>query len=507
MHSATALAVSFAYEAYAILPVEAKFDQIKAGTASLSAQTEVDHDIHGNSVQCRVRANGFHGILRSMKRIYPEFAYGNGPRAGCWWDQTIDAPERPEVKGDHRCDVAVIGGGFTGISAALHLAEAGVSVAVLEQRYVGFGASGRNGGFCCLGGGMLSNTQLDGVVGRDGRMAWRGAERDAITLVEDLVRKHGIDVDRHSDGETQLAHRPRDFEAMHHEVAEYEENYGLKARLTPPDALTEEGLSAGFHGAISIPSGFGLNPRKYILGLAQAATEAGAQIFHGSGVTGITRRPEGYVLDTPQGRVFAQKVIIGTNGYSSEDLPNWLAGRYMPTQSSIIVSRPLTQSELGAQGWTSGQACYDTRHLLHYFRLMPDNRMLFGVRGGLLATPGSEARALRRARADFDRMFPTWRDVETPYGWSGLVCIARDRMPFVGEVPDQPGMFAGLCYHGNGVAMASYSGALLADLVQEKTPRVGYPDVMKRPLAKFELGRYRRAVMPIAYAGFALSDR
>ncbi len=441
-----------------------------------------------------------------MKRIYPEFAYGDGPREGCWWDQTIDAPDRPTLMEDHHCVVAVIGGGYTGVSAALHLAEAGVSVSVFEQQYVGFGASARNGGFCCLGGGMLNDTQLDALVGRDGRLAWRHAERDAIALVEGLLRKYAIDVDRHSDGETQLAHRPRDFDAMQRDVADYEENYGLEVRLTPPDALEDEGLNAGFHGAISIPSGFGLNPRKYILGLAQAASDAGAQIFHNTAVTEITRRPAGFVLKTAQGRVFADKVIIGTNGYSSEDLPDWLAGRYMPTQSSIIVSRPLTQSELAAQGWTSGQACYDTRHLLHYFRLMRDNRMLFGVRGGLLATPASEARALKRARADFEQMFPAWRDVETPNGWSGLVCIARSRMPFVGEVPDQPGMFAALCYHGNGVAMASYSGVLLADLVQGKTPRVGYPEVMKRPLAKFELGRYRRAVMPIAYAGFALSD-
>ncbi|MGJ8618575.1 MAG: NAD(P)/FAD-dependent oxidoreductase, partial [Sulfitobacter sp.] len=153
------------------------------------------------------------------------------------------------------------------------------------------------------------------------------------------------------------------------------------------------------------------------------------------------------------------------------------------------------------------QASYDTRHLLHYFRLMPDNRMLFGVRGGLMANAGSESRAIRRARDDFDRMFPAWRDVETPHAWSGMVCIARNRMPFVGEVPDEPGMFTSLCYHGNGVAMASFSGALLADLVQGHPPSRLYPGVLKRPLARFELGKFRRAIMPFAYAGFALADR
>jgi glycine/D-amino acid oxidase-like deaminating enzyme len=166
----------------------------------------------------------------------------------------------------------------------------------------------------------------------------------------------------------------------------------------------------------------------------------------------------------------------------------------------------MAEAELTAQGWTSSQASYDSRNLLHYFRLMPDNRMLFGVRGGLMATTGSEGRAMKRARADFDAMFPAWRGVETPNFWSGMVCIARKQMPFVGEVPDSPGLFASLCYHGNGVAMASYCGGLLADLVQDKTPSQIYPKAVQRPLAKFELGRWRRLVMPIAYAGFALKD-
>ena len=442
-----------------------------------------------------------------MRRIYPDFAYSDAPRAGCWWDETCDICERPAVQGDLRCEVAIVGGGFTGISAALHLAEQGIDVAVLENRYVGWGASGRNGGFCCLGGGMLDNGALEEHVGLSGRKDWRQAEVASIRLVEDLIERFDIDVDRHSDGETQLAHRPKDFAAMQEALAYYDDNYGVQVRLTPPADLSAEGLNGGFHGALTVPIGFALNPRKYITGLAAAAQSAGAQIFHDTPATQITRTQNGYSLKTPQGMVTAARVIIATNGYSAEDLPDWLAGRYMPTQSSIVVTRPMTQSELGAQGWTSAQAAYDTRHLLHYFRLMPDNRMLFGVRGGLMATRGSERRAMQRARADFDRMFPAWKDVETPHSWSGMVCIARDRMPFVGAVPDHPGMFASLCYHGNGVAMASYSGALMADLVQDKTPDRVYPSIVQRPLAKFELGRFRRAVMPLAYAGFALSDR
>ena len=442
-----------------------------------------------------------------MKRIYADFAYSEAPRAGCWWDKTHGAPERPALQGAAQADVVIIGGGFTGLNAALHLAQAGVGATVLEAERVGFGASGRNGGFCCLGGGMLDDAALDRKFGRAERLGWRQAEVAAIRQVEDFIADRGINVDRHSQGETQLAHRPRDFEEMRGRLAYYAENYGVTARLTEKADLAAEGLNAGFEGAITVPIGFGLNPRKYVTALAQAAEEAGAAIYHNSPATGVTGHEGAFEVTTPQGRIRAERVIIATNGYSSEDLPTWLAARYMPTQSSVIVTRPMTEAELAAQGWTSQQACYDSRHLLHYFRLMPDNRMLFGVRGGLMSNPNSERRALARARADFEAMFPAWRHVETPHGWSGMVCIARNRMPFVGQVPDQPGIFAGLCYHGNGVAMGSYSGALLADLVRGITPERPYPAPMRAPLARFELGRFRRAVMPFAYAGFALSDR
>ena len=442
-----------------------------------------------------------------MKRIYSDFAYSDAPRANCWWDRTSDVTSRPALEGETRCDVAVIGGGFTGLSAALQLARDGVSVTVLEANSVGWGASGRNGGFCCLGGGMLNDAALDARIGSEGRREWRQTEVAAVAYVDDLLQELSLDVDRHSDGETQLAHRPSDFETMKRKAGTIEENYGVTPTLIDPADLPDAGMNGGFHGAITTPIGFALNPRKYVTGLAATAEDAGAQIFERTQVKGIGKEGASFTLMTPNGKLRAGRVIVATNGYSSEDLPGWLRGRYMPTQSSVIVTRPMSQSELGAQGWTTGQASYDTRNLLHYFRLMPDRRMLFGVRGGLLSNPRSEARALARARRDFDRMFPAWRGVETPHGWSGMVCIARNRMPFVGEVPGHEGMFASLCYHGNGVAMGSYSGALVADLVQGREPRRLYPQVMQEPLAKFELGRFRRLVMPPAYAGFALADR
>ena len=210
-------------------------------------------------------------------------------------------------------------------------------------------------------------------------------------------------------------------------------------------------------------------------------------------------------VSTASGRVVSDRVIVATNGYSSEDLPNWMAGRYLPTQSTVIVTRPLTPSELSAQGWTSMQMAYDSRHLLHYFRLMPDNRLLFGMRGGILSSRTAEARAQGRVVRDFRQMFPAWANVEIPYAWSGLVCLARDLVPFAGAVAGASNVLAGFAYHGNGVAMGTFTGKVLAQLALGETPDL-YPAVMRNPARKFPFGSLRRSIMPPIYAAYQVDD-
>ena len=437
-----------------------------------------------------------------MRRIYPEFAYGDGPRSGCWWDETVDIPGFSVLEGDIKADVVVVGGGFTGVSAALHLAQAGVDVALVEASRLAWGASGRNGGFCCLGGARTEDAELDRRFGKEGRLEWYAAEKAAVDLVHRLLTDLHIDADVHSEGETLLAHHEKKVPYLDAYARSVEENYGVSPRVLDVRDLPEEGLSGPFHGAVTVPVGFALNPRKYLGGMIAAATGLGVRFYEHSAATEVSSGR----VKTARGAVRADKVIVATNGYSSEDTPAWLAGRYMPTQSTIVVTRPLTGEELQAAGWTSYQMVYDTRNLLHYFRLMPDNRMLFGMRGGLLSSPQAEAKAQARVHRDFERMFPMWAHVERPNSWSGLVCLARDGLPFAGEIPGQSGVLAGMCYHGNGVAMGSFTGQVLARLAQGEQPEL-YPAAMQSPLPKFPLGRGRRALMPFVYAGLALGDR
>ena len=432
-----------------------------------------------------------------MKRIFPAYTYGPGPRAGCWWDETVPAPDWPVHEGDLSVDVAIVGGGFTGMSAALHLAQQGVSVALFEGESPGWGASGRNGGFCCKGGSKLGHAALARRYGPAAAEAYAQAEVDAVALVAELLASLGIQADVHSQGETQLAHTPRAMEALR--------------RGAGPDGILHEtrdlpglGLGGRFFGGYTDPVGFALNPRKYLFGLAKAAQAQGACLFQRSPVQDVRRAGSGFALALPRGSVRSEAVLICTNGYSSEDMPGWLSGRYMPAQSTVMVTRPLSEAELQAQGWTSRQMAYDTRNLLHYFRLMPDNRFLFGMRGGLMSSPRAERAIRRKVVRDFARMFPAWAGVEATHLWSGMVCLARDLVPFAGPVADQPGMFAGLAYHGNGVAMGTFCGRALAQLALGQDANI--PGPIARQPGRFPLGRWRRLLMPPAYAAMALAD-
>ncbi|MBC7132173.1 MAG: FAD-dependent oxidoreductase [Roseovarius sp.] len=434
-----------------------------------------------------------------MRRIFPAHAYGEGPRARCFWPTTAAPPDHPRAEGDITCDVAVIGAGFTGLSAALHLAEAGEGVRVFEAETPGWGASGRNGGFCCLGGAAASDGMLRRLHGEEARRDWRRTEVEAVHLARDLIARHAIAADIHSEGETLLAHTPKAAATFPERAARIAADYGVTPGIIPAEGLAGAGMRGPFHAALTTPVGFALNPLKYALGLARAAVGAGARIHAHSPVTAI-RQVGGFRLTTPEAQVTARRLIVATNGYSSDDLPGWMRARYLPTQSNVIVTRPMTESELAAQGWTTRQMCYDDRFFLHYFRLMPDNRMLFGMRGGLFSSARFDDRMQRTIRAHFDAMFPAWRDVETPHGWNGLLSLAPDLTPYAGPIPDMPGAFAGLSYHGNGVAMASHAGAILADLAMDRVPRHRYPEIMKKPPRRWPLGRFRRVMMWPPYA-------
>ena len=439
-----------------------------------------------------------------MKHIFPEHTYGDAPRAQCYWGDTVSDPGYPAASGQITCDVAVIGAGFTGLSAALHLAESGADVAVLETNTPSWGASGRNGGFCCLGGFGAPDPVIAKLHGENARAEARRAEMAAVETAADLIERHDLQVDRHSDGETVMGFTPKSLAGFETESKRIEVDLGITPQIIPNEDLAQHGMSGPFHCGLSIPVGFALNPAKYALGLAQAASAQGARIFSRSPVQRIDHGNR-FTLQTDNARITAKRLIVATNGYSSDDLPRWMRARYLPAQSNVLVTRTLSDEEIAEQGWSSHQMAYDERFFLHYFRLMPNRRFLFGMRGGLFSSPAQDARMHRTIRSHFERMFPAWAHVDTPYSWNGLLSLSRDMTPYAGPIPEIPGAFTALSYQGNGVAMASHAGAILADLAQDKTPGRAYPAILRKPPRRFPLGRLRRAWLWPPYAVAALT--
>lgn len=436
-----------------------------------------------------------------MTTLYEPRAYTDAPRAKCAWGLELGWPS---IDADMTTDIAIVGAGFTGLNAALTLAQAGHRPLVLDAHAPGWGASGRNGGFCCLGGAGLDDAALAKAFGSAAAEAFLTAERDAIDHVAARLTRHGIDAQCHSDGEIRLAHRPRHARAFPAERDALHAR-GISARVLTRDDLAAEGLyGPEFHGGLHISAGFALDPGAYMRGLAIAARDAGADIRGDSPVTRLTRADGRHLLKTPHGTVTARQVIVATNGYGAEDLHPWLRGRFLPVQSNVLMTRPLTRAEQEDQGWTSDLMAYDTRTLLHYFRLLPDGRFLFGMRGGIRGTAAADARATGRMIRDFHRMFPAWRDVDIPHTWSGFVNFSARLVPHAGPIDGDPTALVAMAYHGNGVAMASYTGDVAARLLMGEDAR---PEILAAPMPRFPLPALRRNLLRLAYPGATLRDR
>lgn len=411
---------------------------------------------------------------------------------------------------DESVEVAVIGAGYAGLCAAYHLAGShGIEAVVLEAHRIGWGASGRNGGICSI---TLGKVPLATRIAEWGVAATRRALEigvDAVERVRHLIATEGIACDPTPDGYVHVAHHPARVAELRARLALYREALRYDGvEFLDRERLAREGHLRGpaAHGALRFRDVFGLHPLKYARGLARAAVRRGAVLHDRSPVVGWRREGRYHFLATPGGTIRARQVIVATNGYTPERLQPWLRGRLLPTTSNIVVTRPLTDGEWRDVGTLRVQCYSDTRNLLFYWRRLPDGRMLFGGRAGLVNTGA----ALRRRRRWLeDRMaakFPVLAGVGSEYFWHGNVCLSYDLMPHVGFAGDDPSVVYALAYLGNGVSIATYSGGLAADLAAGKevprdTPLTG------AGLPRFPLPFLRRLYIAGAYLVYGIKDR
>lgn len=405
------------------------------------------------------------------------------------------------LAGEVNCDVCVVGGGFTGLSAALHLAEAGYAVVLLDANRIAWGASGRNGGQV-NSGLRLAPTDLVARFGREeARRLWALAE-EAKETVRERIRRHAIPCD-FKPGVLLTAVKASHLGPMAKDVECLKGVFGYeRVRLVSSEETAAMVDGGPYHGAVLDEGAGHLHPLNYALGLAQAAEAAGARLFEDSAVTAIERPVAGgaATVRTAGGSVRARFVVVGCNAYLGR-LESRLAAKILPIGSYVLATAPLG-AERARRLIRDDVAVCDTRFVVNYYRLSADHRLLFG--GGETYT-GREPRDLKAfVRAHMLRVFPQLADVGIDYAWGGRVAITLNRLPHFGRLA--PNVYFAHGYSGQGVALATLAGKLIAEAIAGTAERF---DVFARLRHRDFPGgaRLRRPIAAIGMLYYSLRDR
>jgi glycine/D-amino acid oxidase-like deaminating enzyme len=385
-------------------------------------------------------------------------------RERTFWLDTAEMPMLPQQPLPDRVDVAVVGAGFTGLSAARTLAKRGAKVAVLESHTVGWGASSRNGGMVLTGLKLGAATLISRYGKEMARRMYDGSLK-SIDCVEEIVREEKIDCDFARCGHLEVACKAKHFAEFQRGAEVVAREFGHALRIVPRNELHSEIGSAIYHGGLVDETSASVNPARYVAGLARAAERAGVAIVENTRVERIEREDsqggQGWSVATFRGTLWAREIFVATSGYTSGVTPA-LQKKIVPIGSYIIVTEPL-QEELAAQVSPRNRMIYDSKNYLYYYRLTPDRRMLFGGRAAFFPetenTIRTSAEILRRGMTE---VYPQLRDTKVEYVWGGTLDFAFDTLPHAGQLD---GMYFSVGYAGHGVAMSTYLGARTAELI------------------------------------------
>ncbi|EHL99933.1 FAD dependent oxidoreductase [Acetobacteraceae bacterium AT-5844] len=389
----------------------------------------------------------------------------------------------PPLEGERKASVAIVGGGFTGLSAALHLAQAGADVVLLESHEPGWGASGRNGGQVNPGLKHEPDTILrDFGPEMGGRMIRLSG--GAPQGVFDLVREHQIQCEAHQGGTIRAAYHEAGFAEIR-AGAEQQQRHGAPVELLDAEEMRRVTGTSRYVGGLVDRRGGNVNPLGYARGLADAAQRAGAAIHGGSPVTRVARGAGGWAIHTPTGIVRAEHLALCTNGYTDGLWPG-LRRSIVPVFSAIAATEPLPE-ELARAIMPARSVLYEIASITVYYRLDAANRLLMGGRSALRDTSDPREYSYRRLIRYSETLWPQLKGVRWEYFWNGQLAITPDHYPHLHE--PAPGVIAALGYNGRGVAMATAMGKQVARRILSPTAELDMPMTDLKPIAFHGLWR------------------
>lgn len=411
-----------------------------------------------------------------------------------YWHTTVNMPDDANLTPiPSEVDFAIIGGGYTGLSAARRLAKQGAKVVVLEAETMGWGASSRNGGMVLTGlkVGMVA------VIKKYGRGLAKTLFQyslDSVDTVEQLIKEENIDCGFTRTGHLLAANKPKHFDTLKNEVDFMAKEFNHKVRLVPPGELKSEIGSDVYHGALVDDVSAGLNPAQYVVGLARAAENAGALLCAKARVSRLERSQKRFVIETERGSLSAKSVLVATAGYTG-NVTKKLQRKIIPIGSFIIATEKLSD-ELAHELSPKNRMIFDYKHFLNYFRLW-DKRMIFGGRAAFFPeTSKTIERSAEILRREMITVYPQLKDVKVEYVWGGTLDFAFDQMTHVGELD---GVYYALGYAGHGVAMGTHLGKTVAKAMLNG-------NIKEHPFAQFDfpnapLGLYNGNPWFLPFAG------
>ena len=420
-----------------------------------------------------------------------------GAYPGSWYAATADAlPPFKPLRAHTKADVCIIGAGFTGLSAALHLAQAGRDVVLIDAQRVGFGASGRNGGQ--LGSGQrVEQPDLEKMVGADdARKYWELGEA-AKDLVKTLIAEHQIDCYLRP-GVAWTASTRADVDDLHDYADHMERHYGYRMEKLDAAAMSDVCPSPDYKGGVLDMGAAHLHPLRLALGLARAAHSAGVRIYEGTRALGITQGTPASV-QTEHGNITADHVILAANGYLG-GLNKRVASRVMPINNFIAATEPLGADT--ARVLAKDVAVADGRFVVNYFRLSHDGRLLFG--GGESYGYRFPSDIAAKVRRPMTQIFPHLHDVKIDYAWGGTLAITMKRLPYLARL--SPNVLSASGYSGHGVGTATHAGALMAQAIMGQDD--GFDTMARLPSQPFPGGpAMRTPLLTLAMTWYAMRDR
>jgi gamma-glutamylputrescine oxidase len=399
---------------------------------------------------------------------------------------------QPSFADEGEYDVAVIGGGFTGLSAALACAEKGLKVVLLEKETIGFGASGRNGGQL-IPGLRWSMREIDEEFGRERAQAIFDLAYGAVERVKGRIAKHGIQCDL-KPGHLEAAYKPAHFETMQRDAEFLAKEFGWEAEVVRPNDMAQHINGGGYHGGIYDPQGGHFHPLNYAIGLAKAARNAGVKIFENTKVRSYV--PDvGLLLE--DNWIAAGSVIVATDMWMNDFDAN-LGSYTIPIMNYNVATAPLLN-------WRdylpSDAAIADSRFVLNYFRLSADKRLIFGGGEKYVQTPPADIAAF--VRRHITEVFPSLAQTPIDYAWGGAVGVTMNRLPHIGR---QGNVFFAHGFSGHGALITTLAGELMAEAVTGTMERFDvFANLPHRP---FPGGKWlARPLATLGLLWYALRDR